>query len=397
MKASMRLAAPLAAVLTALALGGAPALAAPPGNDTFSGAEVIAAVPFTTTQDTTEATTDADDDELNATCGAPAMDASVWFAFTAADDNAYLADASQSDYSTGVFVATGSPGSFEVLACGPVGAAWQATAGETYYWLEADDNKVSDDERDEDGDGLTNLDELHSRMTPEYWAACYGDENPYPIAYSGTSATDSDSDGDGILDGADDQDHDDVPNIMELSRFMASHRVDWDHQCHAASGKTVMSEGGMAAQGYYVAVSPDGKRAAAVGAGGVANVWKLPAGLVPPRPDPGLPKPTATLTRPDGTPEDVIFSPDGTRVFGAAQNSKHLMVWDSATGKELDRLKLPDTVTGSRALVLLPGGLLASCYGGDPVVRVWDLKTGELEKDAEKVAASGRALRCYFQ
>ncbi len=31
----------------------------------------------------------------------------------------------------------------------------------------------------------------------------------------------ADSDGDGILDGADDQDFDDVPNIMELSRNMA--------------------------------------------------------------------------------------------------------------------------------------------------------------------------------
>ena len=32
---------------------------------------------------------------------------------------------------------------------------------------------------------------------------------------------DADSDGDGVLDGADDQDHDDVPNVMELSRSLA--------------------------------------------------------------------------------------------------------------------------------------------------------------------------------
>ena len=43
----------------------------------------------------------------------------------------------------------------------------------------------------------------------------------YPIPYAGTKAYDADSDGDGILDGADDQDFDDVPNIMELSRNMA--------------------------------------------------------------------------------------------------------------------------------------------------------------------------------
>ena len=37
----------------------------------------------------------------------------------------------------------------------------------------------------------------------------------------GTSLTDSDSDGDGVLDGADDADHDDLPNVMELSRIAA--------------------------------------------------------------------------------------------------------------------------------------------------------------------------------
>ena len=33
---------------------------------------------------------------------------------------------------------------------------------------------------------------------------------------------DADTDGDGVLDGADDQDHDDIPNMMELSRYAAS-------------------------------------------------------------------------------------------------------------------------------------------------------------------------------
>ena len=35
------------------------------------------------------------------------------------------------------------------------------------------------------------------------------------IAYAGTDPTDADTDGDGVRDGADDQDHDDIPNIME--------------------------------------------------------------------------------------------------------------------------------------------------------------------------------------
>lgn len=149
MKGSQRLAAAVAAALTMVAITGTPALAAPPSNDAYGGAEVIAAVPFNTSLDTTEATTDADDAEMNATCGAPAMDASVWFTFTSTTDQAYLADASASDYSTGVFVATGAPGSFEVLACGPGGAAWQATAGQTYSIL------VIDDQADGGGNGGT--------------------------------------------------------------------------------------------------------------------------------------------------------------------------------------------------------------------------------------------------
>lgn len=147
MKVSQRLAAAVAATLTVVAVTGTPAVAAPPGNDVYGGADVIAAVPFSASLDTTEATTDADDAELNVPCGAPAMDASVWYRFTSSTDDAYLADASASDYAAGVFVATGGPGSFAVVACGPGGAAWQASAGETYSIL------VMDDQSDGGGNG----------------------------------------------------------------------------------------------------------------------------------------------------------------------------------------------------------------------------------------------------
>jgi Ni/Co efflux regulator RcnB len=84
------------------------------------------------------------------------------------------------------------------------------------------DGFISDDERDEDADGLTNFDETHGRMLPTWWTTCYAQEGAYPITYAGTSVVDPDTDGDGIRDGADDQDHDDIPNIMELSRRVAS-------------------------------------------------------------------------------------------------------------------------------------------------------------------------------
>jgi IPT/TIG domain-containing protein len=95
------------------------------------------------------------------------------------------------------------------------------TTAELYYW--GGSGYVSDDERDEDADGLTNYDENTGRMSAGWWTACYPPEGTYPIAYAGTKAFDADSDGDGILDGADDQDFDDVPNVMELSRSLAGH------------------------------------------------------------------------------------------------------------------------------------------------------------------------------
>ena len=50
---------------------------------------------------TTGATTDADDAQLNTTCGAPATDASVWYSLQGSGKGV-VADVSSSDYSAGV-------------------------------------------------------------------------------------------------------------------------------------------------------------------------------------------------------------------------------------------------------------------------------------------------------
>jgi hypothetical protein len=94
-----------------------------------------------------------------------------------------------------------------------------------YYDLEPD-GFLSDAERDEDADGVTNYDETHGRLNPAYWGGCYSFEQPSPLGYAGTDVTNPDSDGDGIRDGADEQDHDDIPNMMELSRIDASGGLD---------------------------------------------------------------------------------------------------------------------------------------------------------------------------
>jgi Family of unknown function (DUF6299) len=111
---------------------------AQPTNDTFGGATVIGALPFSDTVDTTEATTDADDAEANTNCGAPATDASVWYEFTATEDAVIVVDVGASNYTAGIIVVTGEPDSFEFVTCDAFFVAFEALAGETYRILAFD-------------------------------------------------------------------------------------------------------------------------------------------------------------------------------------------------------------------------------------------------------------------
>ncbi len=80
---------------------------------------------------------------------------------------------------------------------------------------------LSDEERDFDGDGLANIHEFSLRMSQGHWVA-YGDslgEGLYTLRpFADTDPTDPDSDGDGVLDGLDDQDADGWNNISEMYR-----------------------------------------------------------------------------------------------------------------------------------------------------------------------------------
>ena len=91
------------------------------------------------------------------------------------------------------------------------------------YYQDIDGNGwLGDDERDADGDGLGNWDESHGRMQPGWWAATYDtdpfNETQYPVTFAGTDMLDPDSDGDGLADGADDQDFDTLSNAFEIER-----------------------------------------------------------------------------------------------------------------------------------------------------------------------------------
>ena len=95
-----------------------------------------------------------------------------------------------------------------------------SAAESTYY--DNGNGLLDDAERDEDADGLDNQWEASGCMSGQkYWSGVYTKETKYYLSFSGTDLVDADTDGDGVLDGADDQDHDDIPNVMECSRSMA--------------------------------------------------------------------------------------------------------------------------------------------------------------------------------
>ncbi len=80
---------------------------------------------------------------------------------------------------------------------------------------------LSDDEKDYDGDGLSNIHEFSYRMTKGFWDGFSQDagEGIYIIRpFADPDPTDIDSDGDGVVDGLDDQDADGWSNIAELYR-----------------------------------------------------------------------------------------------------------------------------------------------------------------------------------
>jgi hypothetical protein len=84
------------------------------------------------------------------------------------------------------------------------------------------DGKLTDDERDADVDGLSNIVEYTYRGITSWWASMYPGEQPYSIStFYTVEPTVNDTDGDGVPDGADDQDHDAYDNFTEMQRSRA--------------------------------------------------------------------------------------------------------------------------------------------------------------------------------
>jgi hypothetical protein len=110
----------------------------PPPNDAFGSAAVAAALPFTATLSTVEATGAVDDPFCFGN------HASVWYSFTPIVSSSITADTFGSDYDTSVSAYTGTQGALTSLACNDdAGAGVQSevrlpvSAGTTYYFMVA--------------------------------------------------------------------------------------------------------------------------------------------------------------------------------------------------------------------------------------------------------------------
>ncbi len=121
------------------------ASAAPPPNDMFINATPIT-LDFTEVVDTTEATADDPEDAAGFSCGAPAVDASIWYRLTVDSTQWVIMSTSLDSYSTGAnaFVYAGTD--LECIAGGAGGSYFIAEPGE--YIIQ-----VIDDQLDGGGNG----------------------------------------------------------------------------------------------------------------------------------------------------------------------------------------------------------------------------------------------------
>jgi hypothetical protein len=120
-------------VVTAGIFYGGTAMAAPPSNDTETTAIVVDGVPFTHSTDTTQATP-----------GGPRFcsnSASVFYRFTATEDERLQVDLLGSDYDPTLGVYTRDESGVQAIACNDdriglaSGIRFRTTAGATYYFI----------------------------------------------------------------------------------------------------------------------------------------------------------------------------------------------------------------------------------------------------------------------
>jgi hypothetical protein len=119
-------------------------------------------------------------------------------------------------YAGGTFNADGTLGAYSDGTQNTGGPMLVTTPAQQVLDLDLDGN-LTDEERDADNDGLSNQVEWNYTGTQNWWGKIFNNERPYTWrVFAELSAVDPDSDGDGVLDGADDQDEDGWDNYSEM-------------------------------------------------------------------------------------------------------------------------------------------------------------------------------------
>ncbi|MCI0463691.1 MAG: sigma-70 family RNA polymerase sigma factor [Gemmataceae bacterium] len=111
-----------------------------------------------------------------------------------------------------------------------------------------------------------------------------------------------------------------------------------------------------------VVYSPDGKLLASGGGDHAVRLWEADTG-----------KPVRHLLGHTDRPGGIAFSPDGKLLASGGTNDRTIILWEVATGRELRRLKTPESVTSVR---FSPDGKRLVSGSWDKAIHLWEVATG---------------------
>jgi DNA-binding beta-propeller fold protein YncE len=188
-------------------------------ND-FANARVIAGVPYQDHADTSAAGPAPDDPYCNG------QGATVWYAFTPSQDMLLEANTFGSNYPTNLSVWVGARGALGFVACGADRVTFNASAGQTYYFMVGSYGPGGDlsfqlqQPADTDADGIPDTtDNCPVTPNPDQFDFDFdGRGNACDNCPNSYNPGQEDSDGDGTGDACEDQDGDGVADGFDNCR-----------------------------------------------------------------------------------------------------------------------------------------------------------------------------------